>query len=322
MKVIRNRWNWISMSPYEEKATLSVVPPFRLDFTVWALRRRKENSFDSWSDGVYQRVLVIKGKPVLIRTRQIESKGEPKIEVILKRNTPDVRTEAARIIEWMLDIKTNLGDFYRIALTDDKLGPLAKRFIGLKPPRFPSLFEALVNGICCQQLSLTVGIILLSRLSETYGLSIPDAKMNSFPEPQSLAKATVQKLRELGLSRQKAVAIIELSENFARQPLEFRDLEGLDNESVVARLVPYRGVGRWTAEYALLRGLGRLNTFPGDDVGARNNLKRWFGIEKPLSYHDVNTIMAKWHPFEGLIYIHFLLNNLYEHGFVTEEMGA
>jgi DNA-3-methyladenine glycosylase II len=310
------------MSLYEEKILLSVVPPFRLDLTVWALRRRKENSFDSWSDGVYQRVLVIKGKPILIRTRQIESKGEPKIEVTFKGNTPDVRTEAARIIEWMLGIKTNLGDFYRIALADDKLGPLAKRFIGLKPPRFPSLFEALVNGICCQQLSLIVGIILLSRLSQKYGLSVPDERMNSFADPQSLAKATIQELRELGLSRQKAVAIIELSENFARQPLEFRDLEGLDNESAVARLVPYRGVGRWTAEYALLRGLGRLNKFPADDVGARNNLKRWFGIEKPLSYHEVNTIMAKWHPFEGLIYIHFLLNNLYEHGFVTEGMGA
>jgi DNA-3-methyladenine glycosylase II len=310
------------MSLYEEKILLSVVPPFRLDLTVWALRRRKENSFDSWSHGVYQRVLVIKGKPILTRSRQIESKGEPKIEVTLKGSTPDVRAEATRIIEWMLGIKTNLGDFYRIALPDDKLGPLARRFMGLKPPRFSSLFEALVNGICCQQLSLTVGILLLSRLSEKYGLSVPDERMNSFPEPQRLAKATIQELRELGLSRQKAAAIIELSENFAREPLEFRDLEGLDNEAVVVRLAPYRGVGRWTAEYTLLRGLGRLNMFPGDDVGARNSLKRWFGIEKPLSYHDVNTIMAKWRPFEGLIYIHFLLNNLYEQGFVTEAMGA
>jgi DNA-3-methyladenine glycosylase II len=310
------------MSPYEEKTTLSVAPPFSLDLTVWALRRRKENSLDSWSDGVYQRVLVIKRKPVLIRTRQIESTGEPKIEVTLKGNTPDVRTEAARMVEWMLSVKTSLIDFYRIALPSDKLGPLAKRFMGLKPPRFPSLFEALINGICCQQLSLTVGIILMSRLSEKYGLSLSDEKIRSFPEPQRLAKATIQELRELGLSRQKAVAIIELGENFARQPLQFRDLEGLDNESVVARLAQYRGVGRWTAEYALLRGLGRLNKFPGDDVGARNSLKRWFGIEKPLSYHDVNTIMAKWRPFQGLIYIHFLLDKLYEQGFVTESMGA
>ena len=36
-----------------------------------------------------------------------------------------------------------------------------------------------------------------------------------------------------------------------------------------------RGVGRWTAEYTLLRGMGRIELFPGDDIGARNNLERW-----------------------------------------------
>jgi DNA-3-methyladenine glycosylase II len=310
------------MSLLEEKFNLLVMPPFRLDLTVWALRRRKENSFDSWSNGIYQRVLVIEEKPVLVRIRQIESKSGPKIEVTLKGNTSGDRTAATQIIEWMLSIKTNLVDFYRIALPSDKVGLLVKRFLGLKPPRFPSLFEALVNGICCQQLSLTVGIILLSRLSEKYGLSVPDENMKSFPKPKRLEKATIQELRELGLSRQKAVAIIELSQEFAKQPLEFKDFEGLDNESVVAQLVRYRGIGRWTAEYVHLRGLGRLNKFPGDDVGARNNLKRRFGINKPLNYHDVNSIMARWHPFEGFIYFHFLLDKLYEQGYITETLLA
>jgi DNA-3-methyladenine glycosylase II len=43
-------------------------------------------------------------------------------------------------------------------------------------------------------------------------------------------------------------------------------------------------VGRWTAEYVLLRGLGRLAVFPGDDVGARNNLRRWLGQPVSLDY--------------------------------------
>jgi 3-methyladenine DNA glycosylase/8-oxoguanine DNA glycosylase len=43
----------------------------------------------------------------------------------------------------------------------------------------------------------------------------------------------------------------------------------------MARLLEIRGVGSWTAEYVLLRGLGRTNVFLGDDVGARNNLARW-----------------------------------------------
>jgi DNA-3-methyladenine glycosylase II len=46
----------------------------------------------------------------------------------------------------------------------------------------------------------------------------------------------------------------------------------------MVRLRALRGAGRWTAEYVLLRGFGRLHAFPGDDVGARNNLQRWLGL--------------------------------------------
>ena len=54
--------------------------------------------------------------------------------------------------------------------------------------------------------------------------------------------------------------------------LDAERLEPLADQAVVKKLQNLRGVGRWTAEYALLRGLGRANVFPGDDVGARNRL--------------------------------------------------
>jgi DNA-3-methyladenine glycosylase II len=83
----------------------------------------------------------------------------------------------------------------------------------------------------------------------------------------------------------------------------------------VARLCTLRGVGRWTAEYVLLRGLGRLHVFPGDDVGARNNLQRWLGILEPLDYDGVQRVLARWQPFQGLVYLHLLLWGLQpEHG--------
>jgi len=55
----------------------------------------------------------------------------------------------------LLGIEVDLSGFYRFAGSDKRLGPLAQRFRGFKPPRFLTLFEALVNGVTCQQLSLT-----------------------------------------------------------------------------------------------------------------------------------------------------------------------
>ena len=81
-----------------------------------------------------------------------------------------------------------------------------------------------------------------------------------------------------------------------------------------------RGVGRWTAEYAMLRGLGRLSIFPGDDVGARKKLREWLGITGAageMTYEKVNGLLSRWKPFAGFIYIHLLLSCLAEKGLVT-----
>jgi len=86
----------------------------------------------------------------------------------------------------------------------------------------------------------------------------------------------------------------------------------LSDEEAVKCLDQLRGVGRWTAEYVLLRGLRRLHIFPGDDVGARNSLQRWLGFRKPLDYQGVHRALASWRPYAGLIYFHMLLNGLDE----------
>jgi DNA-3-methyladenine glycosylase II len=301
---------------HEDCFYLRPVPPFRLDLTIWALRRRKENSCDAWADGVYQRILKINGEPMLVQVKQITSPRHPELEVRLKGSGSLDRHAITPIVERMLGLKMNLTRFYHSSLTDSNAGLLFKRFKGLKPPRFPSLFEALVNGICCQQLSLTVGIILMSRVVQRYGSGMENELLKAFPEPGSLAKAGILELRKLGFSGQKARALLELSNEFAKRPASYEDLEKLDNKSAVAQLMRYRGVGPWTADYVLLRGLGRLDTFPGNDSGARNGLKKQLGITRALSYRQVKSLVSRWHPYEGFVYFHFLMDKLREEGFV------
>ena len=84
----------------------------------------------------------------------------------------------------------------------------------------------------------------------------------------------------------------------------------MDNQECLERLDAIPGVGRWTAEYVLLRGLGRIEVFPGDDVGARNNLERWLGLRSKLDYDGVRHVLSKWKCFSGLIFFHLLLKSL------------
>jgi DNA-3-methyladenine glycosylase II len=212
----------------------------------------------------------------------------------------------------LLGLQVDLEPFYGLAAADVRLSALAEQFRGLKPPRFPTLFEALVNAIACQQITLTFGIRVLNRLAERYGLeqSTEHGPARAFPRPCDLAAADPDALRSVGLSHQKARAIVELAQAITAERLDLDALASLDNATTVTRLCQLRGVGRWTAEYVLLRGLGRLEVFPGDDVGARNNLRRWLGLPDALDYTSVHEAVAAWQSYAGLVYLHLLVDRL------------
>jgi DNA-3-methyladenine glycosylase II len=206
-----------------------------------------------------------------------------------------------------------------MAAPDPLLGPLVERMRGLRPPRFPTVFEALVNGVACQQLSLSVGIHLLNRLVADRGRPVPGHPdgPRAFPTPADLAAVAPAELKLHGFSLAKARTIVETARAIVAGELDLESLENLDDRAAIDRLTSLRGVGRWTAEYVMLRGLGRLHFFPGDDVGAHNKLRRFFDIDVELDYDRVAQLVAPWYPYAGVVYFHLLLDSLSQAGLVT-----
>lgn len=307
-----------------EKLTFvhSPVAPFRLDLSVWILRRRFENAIDRWDGQTYRRVFVVQNQPVEAALKQAGSVDTPRLCVALtgKKLPPDAEKLAARALGRLIGTRADLHPFYRLAAHDKKLNSLAKSFRGAKPSRFATVFEALVNGIACQQLSLSLGIQLLNRLSEAFGLgmSINGVRAYAFPRPQDLAHLKPEDFRKLGFNRQKGRAMVELSLAIVEGRLNLEGLEDQPDDEALRVLCGLRGVGRWTAEYVLLRGLGRLHVFPGDDVGTRNLLQRWLRLRKPLDYLGVRRVLTPWHRYAGLIYFHLLLSRLNERGYLAQ----
>jgi DNA-3-methyladenine glycosylase II len=314
----------LTQAQEETSFSLKVVPPFRLDLTVWALRRRPENKMDRWDGTTFRRALMLNGKPAEVAVTQMGSPEAPRLQasVIGVEFGSETKSSVTETLNTMLGLQVDLKSFYSFAAKDPRLAILARRFRGLKPPRFPSLLEALVNGIACQQFTLASGIQLLNRLAEDFGASLIGIgiRAHAFPGSEDLAAVKPDLLRSLGLNRQKVRAIIELSRAISEGALDVECLASLDDDSAVERLSELHGVGRWTAEYVLLRGLGRVQVFPGDDVGARNTLQQWLGLTKPLDYDGVRRLIAKWKPYAGLVYFHMLLYRLNENG--TSNIGG
>ena len=305
---------------------LRPVAPFRLDLTAWALRRRSHNFIDRWDGTTWHRILMFDDEPLDAAVTQSGTAESPRLRVTLRggRRIPQhAKDAAARLLRQMFGLGVDLSPFYRLAARDRWLAPLAQRFRGLKPPRFPSVFEALANAIACQQLSLTVGIGLLYRRAVRRG---PDRRgggntQHAFPRSADILRQSPDSLRALGFSFAKARSLLELSRTEADGQLHLEKLEKLDNEEVLPLLLCLRGIGRWTAEYALLRGLGRTNVFPGDDVGARNRLALWLGRDQPMDYETVRRAVRRWQPYSGLVYFHLLLEGLTQSKVFSDELS-
>ena len=305
--------------------SITPVPPFRLDLTAWALRRRPESAIDRWDGSTYWRVLMIDSQPVEVAVRQSGGSEEPQLEVELTGPRLTVQQEdiARALLGRMLGLHEDLSPFYRLAMRDPRLQLLVDEFRGLKPPRFPTVFEAVANGIACQQLSLLVGILLLSRLTYRFGFMPTNSKNagHAFPDPTMFSGVRVQSLRCLGFSANKSQALLEVSSAIRNRRLNLESLVQLDNQGALERLLKLKGVGRWTAEYVLLRGLGRLDIFPGDDVGARNKLAHFLRKKKPLDYDGVRRAVAGWQPYAGFVYFHLLLARIKKAGWLCSHQA-
>jgi DNA-3-methyladenine glycosylase II len=223
------------------------------------------------------------------------------------------------VLERVPGLHVDLAGFYRVAAGGARLNALAERFRGMRPPCFPTVFEAVFNAAACQQLSLDVGIHLVSRLARRFGPAVPGPVTRyGFAAPDRLAAADPAQLRALGFSTAKAHTIVSAAGQVAAGTLDLEALRDADDDRATGILLGLPGIGRWSAEYVLLRGLARYQVLPGDDVGARNNLRRRFGLPANPGYDAVATLSRRWQPYAGLVYFHLLLDALVGRGDLEE----
>jgi DNA-3-methyladenine glycosylase II len=296
---------------------LRPAPPFRLDLTAWALRRRPRNTIDRWDGAEYSRSLYLNGTLVDLGVKQSGPPDDPKLVIRITHHGRAVEASRIRaVVRRLLGLSVDMSDFYKLAAANARLKALADKFRGFRPPCFPTVFEAAVNAICCQQLSLEVGIELFNRLAAAARTDAGNIG-HAFPRPCEVARLSEQKLHELGFSRQKIAALLGLARLLIKDKAYLEKLASLDDDSARARLLDIKGIGRWSADYILLRGMGRLSSFPGDDIAAQAGLQRWLGIKGRGSrslYDRIQRALRRYHPFQGLIYFHLLLAGLGERG--------
>lgn len=304
------------------KWNLTPLGPFDLGLTAWVLRRDPRNQIDRWDGRRFQRAMLIDARVIDVSVTQSGAVASPRLNIAagpLRLTTSQLGSINANL-DKLLGLQVDVRPFMAFAALHRPLNKLAARFVGLKPPRFPSVFEALVNAISCQQLSLRVGIGLMNHLARRFGRANEDESAFAFPSPADLLSASADDLRAIGYSYTKARNILELAKAAGSGHLDLEAIDHLDDEEAIAQLQQLGGVGRWTAQYVLLRGLRRLHVFPADDVGVANKLRNWLHLgERRLDYDSVNKAIRRFSTFKGYLYFYMLINHLDEIGALRAE---
>lgn len=116
--------------------TMKPLPPFRLDLTVWVLRRLPINGMDRWDGATYRRVLLLDDVPVEVAVVQRGSAGAPQLTVTTKGSRLSRATREALILtlDTMLGLNIDLHSFSRLAENDPRLAGLIDPFIGIRAP--------------------------------------------------------------------------------------------------------------------------------------------------------------------------------------------
>lgn len=152
-------------------------------------------------------------------------------------------------------------------------------------------FGVLVRSIIAQQISTRAARAIHGRLQEALPRGIT---------PRSVLRLPDERLRAAGLSAGKALSLRDLSEKCVSGDVPLRRLRALDDEDVIARLVPVRGIGRWTAEMFLIFSLGRLDVLPVGDYGLRAGVSKQYGLAELPGRPELHSLAEPWQPYRSI----------------------
>ncbi len=168
-----------------------------------------------------------------------------------------------------------------------KIGPLAP------DPRWRKSFDpvdALARAILYQQLSGKAAATIVGRVEA----AIDSTRFHC----DTLGRIDDLALRACGVSGNKMLALRDLAAREARGEIpDLRRMSTMDNDAIIAALVPVRGIGRWTVEMMLMFRLGRPDVLPVDDLGIRKGAQAVDGLEAMPTPKELAASGERWGPY-------------------------
>jgi DNA-3-methyladenine glycosylase II len=268
-----------------------------------------------YEKGSYWQLIWLNNKLVLITVRSLGSVDKPELSVSIKPDNELNKKDselARKILTSIFNLDFDLKYFYNDMFEDRIMSKLTLKLCGLNSPTTPTFFEAIVSSIIEQQISLKAARSIETKMIKEFGnmLQLDDETYYSFPTPETISNLEKEDLRGSGLSFRKAEYVIGLSKKIEENKLNLNELKNKNTSEIINELLKIRGIGVWTAELAVIRGLHRFVALPADDIGLRRVVSHYYNNDKPVSADELRRIAKGWGKWSGLVAFYLVVADI------------
>jgi len=235
--------------------------------------------------GVYRRTVIVDGRAeTLTVAPRSDAATRPMLVARLSPGLAPRVVDVVHRVRRLFDLDASPDRIVEDLGADPTLGPLVARRPGLRVPGAFDAFETAVRAVLGQQVSVKSATTLAGRLVLRFGP----------PCAPTIAAASIDDLRALGLMRARAETLVHLARAVADGRVRF---EAPDPEATIAALEGLPGIGPWTAHYLAMRALAWPDAFPAGDLG----------VKKALGLTSERAIRARaeaWRPWRAYAVMH------------------
>lgn len=293
---------------------IEISPPKEFNFheCLIFLGRSKNECLHEIEDNSLYKLLKLNEELILIKVTYTNNK----IVIEFPAHNPSevIKTKVEKYIWELFDLDRDISLFYEAIKNDKVLSPLINKYYGLRVIGMPDLFEALTWAIMGQQINLTFAYTLKRNFVEKYGESfIYNTKIYYlYPTPESIAKLNVSDLTAMQFTTRKSEYVIGVANAMVNQTLTKEALIKLESyEEMQKDLVSIRGIGKWTADYAIMKCLKNTSALLITDVGLHNALKFQLRLNDKPTLEEIKKMALGWKDWESYATF-YLWRSLYD----------
>ena len=297
---------------FTETFIVQALAPFNFDLSA-QIFSNGDPEIRIYTNGVFNQVLEINGKLMLILVSSAGTVEKPEILVELKSNiaiTALDKKAAEKIVKFIFNLDFDLNSFYKDTKKDPVMYSISQQLYGLKNPTTPTVFESLIDSIVEQQISIKVAHTIEQRLIKKFGeiLTIDGNKYFAYPTPRCISDASIREVQQVGLSMRKAEYIHGAAQVIIAGKLYIEEMKNQKNpDSIIGKLDEIKGIGVWTAELTMLRGMQKLDALPADDFGIRRVISRYYCSGRPIKANEAREIAEAWGRWKGLAAFYLII---------------